>query len=78
MHRSKKLVSKFVAKILRYRILFKDIPTFFGLDYSYASLITLYLVVIGIIIGKKKAVWFPLRISKYKEVYNFFFLNPFI
>ncbi len=36
---------RFVAK---YRILFKDIPTFLGLYYRYASFITLYLVVVGI------------------------------
>ena len=45
LYQSKKIVSKFVAK---YRILFKDILTFLGLDNRYASLITLYLVVVGI------------------------------
>ena len=39
---------KFVAKLLKYSILFKDIKTFLGLDYRDASLIILYLIVIGI------------------------------
>ena len=47
-----KIVSKFVAKLIKYMILFKDILTFLGLDYRDASLITLYLVVIGISIKK--------------------------
>ena len=46
------IISKFVAKLLRYRILFKDILTFLRLDYRDSSLITLYLVVIGISIPK--------------------------
>ena len=37
------MVSKFVAKLLKYRILFKDIITFLGLDFIDASLITLCL-----------------------------------
>ena len=45
MCKSKKIVGKFVAK---YRILFKDILTSLGPDYRYASLMTLYLVVVGI------------------------------
>ena len=43
-----KIVSKFVAKLIKYMILFKDILTIIGLDYRDASLITSYLVVIGI------------------------------
>ena len=43
-----KIVSKSVAKLLKYRILFKDIFTFLGIDYRDASLIIFYLVVIGI------------------------------
>ena len=43
-----KIVSKFVAKLIKYTILFRDIQTFIGLDYGDAPLITLYLVVIGI------------------------------
>ena len=39
---------KFIVKLLKYRILFKDILTFLGLDYRNDSLIILYLVVIGI------------------------------
>ena len=44
--------SKFVAKLLDYRILLKDIPILLGHDYRDASLITLDLVVIGISIPK--------------------------
>ena len=47
-----KIVSKFVAKLIRYMILFKVILTFLRLDHRYASLITLYLVVIGISIQR--------------------------
>ena len=43
-----KIVSKFAAKILKYRILFMDILIFLRLDYGDALLITSYLVVIGI------------------------------
>ena len=43
-----KIIRKFVAKLLKYRILFKDILTFLILDYRDASLIILYLIVIGI------------------------------
>ena len=43
-----KIIHKFVAKLLKYRILFKDILSFFGLDYKDDSLIILNLVVIGI------------------------------
>ena len=50
--KSNKIVSKFVAKLIKYIILFKDIVTFLGLDYRDALLITLYLVVIGISIPK--------------------------
>ena len=39
---------KFVAKLLKYRILFKDILTFLELDYRDALLIILYLNVLGI------------------------------
>ena len=45
-------LSNFVAKQLKYRILFKDILTFEGLNYRDASHISLYLVVIGISIPK--------------------------
>ena len=43
-----KITREFVAKLLKYRILFKDILTFLGLDYRDALLIILYLIVIGI------------------------------
>ena len=39
------IVSKFVAKLIKYMILFKVILTFLGLDYRDAALMTLYLVV---------------------------------
>ena len=47
-----KIVSKFGQKLLKYRIIFKDILTLLGLDYRDASPITLYFVVPGIIIQK--------------------------
>ena len=50
----KKIVSKFLAKLLKYRLLFKDILTFVGLDYRDGLLITLYLDVIGITLKKKR------------------------
>ena len=43
-----KIIRKFVAKLLKYRILFKDILTFLRLDCRDASLIILYLIVIVI------------------------------
>ncbi len=43
-----KIVSKFVAKLLKYRKLSKDIFTFLELDYRADLLSTLYLVVTGI------------------------------
>ena len=46
----KKIISKFVAN--KYRKLLKGILTHLVLDYRDASLITLYLVVIGISIPK--------------------------
>ena len=46
----KKIISKFVAN--KYRKLFKDILTHLVLDYRDASLITVYLVVIGISVSK--------------------------
>ena len=53
MYKSRnKIVSKFVEKLRKYRILFKDILTFWGLDYRDASLITLYFVILGISIPK--------------------------
>ena len=47
-----KILIKFFEKLLKYRIMFKDILTFLGLDYRDASLIILYLVVLGTIITK--------------------------
>ena len=47
-----KIVSKFVEKLLNYRIMLKDIFTFLVLDYRDASLITLYFVIQGIVFQK--------------------------
>ena len=47
-----KIVIKLVEKLIRYRILLKDIFTNIRLDYKDASLITLYLDVTGISIPK--------------------------
>ena len=44
-----KIVRKFDAKLLKYRILFKDILTLLGFDYRDASPIILYFIVIEII-----------------------------
>ena len=43
-----KIISKYVEKLLKYRILFEDILTFLELGYRDALLITLYFVVPGI------------------------------
>ena len=43
-----KIIRKFVAKLLKYRKLLKDILPFLILDYRDALLIILYLIVIGI------------------------------
>ena len=42
------ILRKFVTKLPKYRILFKDILKFLGLDYWEASLIILYYVVLGL------------------------------
>ena len=47
-----KIVSKFVEKLLKDRIIFKDILIFLGLDYRGALLIISYFVVLGISIPK--------------------------
>ena len=55
MYKSRsKIVSKFVAKRIKYRILFKEILTFLGLDYRDASLVLLNLIVIEISIKKNQ------------------------
>ena len=43
-----KIVSKFVEKLVKYRIMLKDILTLLGLNNKDDSLITLYFVVLGI------------------------------
>ena len=50
------IVSKFVAKLLKYRIMFKDILTFLGFDYRDPPLITLYFVVLGISMPKIRSI----------------------
>ena len=47
-----KILIKFVEKLLKYRVMFKDILTFLGLDYRVAPLITLYFDVPGMNIPK--------------------------
>ena len=42
-----KILSKFVAKLQKYKRLFKDILTYLGLDYRDALLTTLNRIVIG-------------------------------
>ncbi len=42
------ILSKCVAKLLKYKMLFKYIITFLGPDYRVASLVTLYYIVLGI------------------------------
>ena len=53
MYKSRnKIVSKFVVRLLKDRIMFNDILTFLGLVYRDASLIPLYFNVLGISIPK--------------------------
>ena len=53
MYKSRnKIVSKFVEKLLKLRIIFKDILTFLGPDYGDALLNTLYFIDIKISIPK--------------------------
>ena len=42
------ILGKFVEKVRYYRIMFKDIMTFLGLNYRDTSLKILYFVVLGI------------------------------
>ena len=50
------IVSKFVEKLLKYRIMFRDILTCLGLNYIDALLIRLYFVVLGISIPKIRSI----------------------
>ena len=53
MYKSRnKIGNKFVEKLLKYSIMFKDILTFLVLYYRDASFVTLYFVVLGISIPK--------------------------
>ena len=51
-----KIFIKFVKKLLKYRIMFKDKLKFLGLYYRDALLITLYFVVLEISIPKIKTI----------------------
>ena len=51
-----KIASKFVEKMLKYRMMFKDILTCLVHDYIDASLMTLYSVVLGISIPKIRSI----------------------
>ena len=51
-----KIARKFVEKLLKYRIMFKDNLISLVLDYRDASLITLYFVVLGISIPKIRSI----------------------
>ena len=51
-----KILFKFVEKLLKYRMIFKGILTFLGLDYRDALLTKLYFVVLGISIPKIKSI----------------------
>ena len=51
-----KIVSTSAEKLLKYRILFKDILTFLGLNYRDAPLITLYFVVLVISMPKIRSI----------------------
>ena len=56
IHSFDKIRRKFDAKLLKYRVLFKDILTFAGFDYRDASLIIMYLIVIGISTSKIRSI----------------------
>ena len=49
-----KIVDRFVANLLKFRMQFKDILTILVLNYRDASFITLYFVVPGISVPKNK------------------------
>ena len=62
MYKSRnEIVSKFVEKHIKCRIMFENILTFLGPDYRDASLITLYLIVIGISTQKIRSIEFSLK-----------------
>ena len=53
MYKSRnKIVIKFVEKLTKYRIMFKDILTFLGFDYRDSSLMTFYFIVLEISVSK--------------------------
>ena len=52
MFKSKQIVSRSIAKLLEYKILFKNKHTFLGLVYRDAQVLAMYLVVKEIIIQK--------------------------
>ena len=51
-----KIVGKFVEKLLKYRIIFKDTLTFLGLEHRDAYFITLYFAVLEISIQKIRSI----------------------
>ena len=51
-----KIVSIFVEKLIKYRIMFKDMLTCLVLDYRDASLISPYFVVLGVSYPKIKSI----------------------
>ena len=57
MYKSRsKIVSKFDEKLPKYRIMFKDMLTFLGLDYINAWLITSFFVVLEFSIPKIRTI----------------------
>ena len=64
-----KVLTKFyvylLQNFLKYRILFKDIVTFLGLDYRNALLVILYLIVIGISSPKIRSIG---KVKKFNHI----------
>ena len=56
VHSHNKFLRKYVEKLLKYRIMFKDIPTLLGFDYRITSLLMLYFVFMGISIPKIRSI----------------------
>ncbi len=65
-----KIVRNFVAKLFKYRKMFKDILTFLGLDYRDASLIIFYLIVIGLSTPKIRSIGQLYHIISFSKVKN--------
>ena len=69
-----KIVSKFVGKLLKYRIMFKYTLTCLVLDYRDASLITLYFFVLGISFPKIRSIGLLNYIKMFKMKVQTFLL----